>query len=66
MPVPDETRRTKQRMERSNVESVMVAGQFRKWQGQLLGHDMDKLRRELEESRDYVFEKAGVEQDLFA
>jgi 5-methylthioadenosine/S-adenosylhomocysteine deaminase len=44
----------------------MVAGQIRKWQGQLLGHDVEKLRRELEESRDYIFEKAGVEHDLFA
>ena len=34
--------------------------------GQLLGHDMTKLRRELEQSRDYIFEKAGVQQDLFA
>jgi cytosine/adenosine deaminase-related metal-dependent hydrolase len=53
-------------MDRSNVDTVMVAGKIRKWQGQLLGHDMDKLRRELEESRDYIFEKAGVSQDLFA
>lgn len=53
-------------MDRSNVDTVMVAGQIRKWQGQLLGHDMEKLRRELEASRDYIFEKAGVEQDLFA
>lgn len=53
-------------MDRSNVDTVMVAGKIRKWQGQLLGHDMDKLRRELEESRDYIFEKAGVAHDLFA
>ena len=53
-------------MDRSNVDTVMVAGQIRKWQGQLLGHDMVKLRRELEQSRDYIFEKAGVRQDLFA
>jgi 5-methylthioadenosine/S-adenosylhomocysteine deaminase len=53
-------------MDRTNVDTVMVAGQIRKWQGQLLGHDVAKLRRELEESRDYIFEKAGVEHDLFA
>ncbi len=53
-------------MDRSNVDTVMVAGKIRKWQGQLLGHDMDKLRHELEESRDYIFEKAGVQHDLFA
>ncbi|SMX44569.1 amidohydrolase family protein [Maliponia aquimaris] len=53
-------------MDRSNVDTVMVAGKIRKWQGQLLGHDLAKLRRELEESRDYIFEKAGVQHDLFA
>jgi 5-methylthioadenosine/S-adenosylhomocysteine deaminase len=53
-------------MDRTNVDTVMVAGQIRKWQGQLLGHDVEKLRRELEESRDYIFEKAGVQHDLFA
>ncbi|MBF9030093.1 amidohydrolase family protein [Rhodobacterales bacterium HKCCE3408] len=53
-------------MDRTNVDTVMVAGQIRKWQGKLLGHDLDKLRRELEESRDYIFDKAGVAKDLFA
>lgn len=53
-------------MDRSNVDTVMVAGQIRKWRGELLGHDMDKLRRELEQSRDYIFEKSGVDRDLFA
>ncbi|MDU8912314.1 amidohydrolase family protein [Aestuariicoccus sp. MJ-SS9] len=53
-------------MDRTNVDTVMVAGKIRKWQGQLLGHDIDKLRSELEQSRDYIFEKAGVQHDLFA
>lgn len=53
-------------MDRSNVDTVMVAGKIRKYNGQLLGHDMEKLGRELAASRDYIFEKAGVEQDLFA
>ncbi len=53
-------------MDRSNVDTVMVAGQIRKWQGKLLGHDMAKLGTELAASRDYIFEKAGIEQDLFA
>ncbi len=52
-------------MERSNVESVMVAGQFRKWQGQLLGHDIAALRNRIVASRDRLFAAAGVEQDLF-
>lgn len=52
-------------MERSNVSTVICAGQVRKWQGAMLGHDIDKLRAELEASRDYLLDKAGMEQDLF-
>jgi hypothetical protein len=53
-------------MDRTNVETVIVAGNIRKWQGQLLDVDVDKLRRDLENSRDYVFSKAGIPQDLFS
>lgn len=53
-------------MDRSNVDTVMVAGQILKWRGQMLGHDMAKLRGDLELSRDYLFEKAGIAHDLFA
>ncbi len=52
-------------MERSNVETVIVAGKVRKWKGRLLDFDLSGLRRELEASRDYLFEAAGVPQDLF-
>src|SRR5262249_5548998 len=52
-------------MERSNVETVIVAGKVRKWQGRLLDVDLAKLRAELEASRDYLFEAAGVQADLF-
>jgi len=53
-------------MDRSNVDTVMVAGKILKWRGQMLGHDMTKLRGDLELSRDYLFEKAGFQHDLFA
>lgn len=53
-------------MERSNVESVIVAGAVRKWQGQLLDVDLQRLRTQLEESRDHLFAAAGIERDLFA
>ena len=53
-------------MERTNVETVIVAGKIRKWKGQLLDVDVDKLRRDLENSRDYIFNKAGIAQDLFS
>ena len=52
-------------MERSNVDTVIVAGKVRKWRGALLDTDLPELRRELEASRDYLFEAAGVSRDLF-
>lgn len=51
-------------MERSNVEAVMVAGKFRKWNGALLDVHVDKVLAELEASRDGLFERAGIPQDL--
>ena len=53
-------------MDRTNVETVIVAGKIRKWQGRLLDVDLRRLRRQLEASRDFIFSAAGVEQDLFA
>ena len=52
-------------MDRSNVETVIVAGKVRKWKGRLLDVDLAGLRSQLEASRDYIFQAAGVAQDLF-
>lgn len=52
-------------MERNNVETVLVAGEIKKWQGNLVKVDIDHLRQKLEASRDYLFKAAGIEQDLF-
>ncbi|MFN3687270.1 amidohydrolase family protein [Salinarimonas sp.] len=52
-------------MERSNVDTVMVAGRVLKWRGRLLGHDLAGLRSRLEASRDFLFEAAEVPRDLF-
>ena len=52
-------------MDRSNVSTVLCAGQIKKWRGAILGHDIDKLRSELGASRDYVFAAARIAQDLF-
>jgi cytosine/adenosine deaminase-related metal-dependent hydrolase len=54
-----------QMMERSNVETVIVAGKIRKWKGKLLDANLNKLRRDLEDSRDYIFSAAGRPQNLF-
>jgi cytosine/adenosine deaminase-related metal-dependent hydrolase len=52
-------------MDRTNVETVIVAGKVRKWKGRLLDVDLANLRSQLEDSRDYIFAAAGVKQDLF-
>jgi cytosine/adenosine deaminase-related metal-dependent hydrolase len=59
-------------MDRTNVETVIVAGKVRKWKKRLLGVDLPRLRRQLEASRDYIFATARhpftgqqVRQDLF-
>jgi 5-methylthioadenosine/S-adenosylhomocysteine deaminase len=52
-------------MERSNVSTVLCAGQIKKWRGEVVGYDIPKLRAELDASRDYVFAAAGIERDLF-
>src|SRR5213078_30877 len=52
-------------MDRTNVETVMVAGKVRKWKGRLLDVDLPRLRSQLEASRDFIFAKSGVPQNLF-
>ena len=52
-------------MDRTNVETVIVAGKIRKWKGQLLDVNLSRLRSQLEASRDFLFDAAGVEQSLF-
>jgi 5-methylthioadenosine/S-adenosylhomocysteine deaminase len=52
-------------MDRGNVETVLVAGKIRKWKGRMLDVDLNRLRRELEDSRDYLFTAAHIAQDLF-
>jgi cytosine/adenosine deaminase-related metal-dependent hydrolase len=48
-------------MDRTNVETVIVAGKIRKWRGQLLDNvtgeplDLAPLRKQLEASRDFLF-----------
>jgi 5-methylthioadenosine/S-adenosylhomocysteine deaminase len=54
-----------QMMERSNVETVIVAGKVRKWKGQLLDVNLSQLRSQLEDSRDRIFRAANVPQNLF-
>ncbi len=52
-------------MDRTNVETVIVAGKVRKWKGKLLDVNLGRLRRDLENSRDFIYSAAGVPQNLF-
>ena len=52
-------------MDRTNVETVIVAGKIRKWKGKLVDVDLNRLRQQLESSRDYIFSAAGIPQNLF-
>jgi hypothetical protein len=47
-------------MERSNVSTVLCAGQTKKWRGAIVGYDIPTLRAEVTASRDYVFAAAGI------
>jgi 5-methylthioadenosine/S-adenosylhomocysteine deaminase len=55
-----------QAADRSNVDSVMIGGRFRKRRGQIVGLDMTKLKRIVEESRRYLFAAINYKEDLFA
>jgi len=52
-------------MDRSNVETVIVAGKIRKWKGELLDVDVDLLRTELAATRDFLYNATGVPQNPF-
>jgi cytosine/adenosine deaminase-related metal-dependent hydrolase len=52
-------------MERSNVDTVIVAGRIRKWRGALVDVNWPRLRVAIEASRDYLLQAAGVQRELF-
>ena len=55
-----------QAVERSDVDTVMVAGQLRKRAGKLLDVDLDKLTAEIGASRDHLLDVSGYRSELFA
>jgi 5-methylthioadenosine/S-adenosylhomocysteine deaminase len=54
-----------QAVERSDVDTVMVAGQLRKRSGKLIGVDVEKLSAEVSASRDYLLKASGYQTNLF-
>lgn len=43
-----------------NIEAVLVGGTPRKWEGQLVGEDIDALRDEVTRSRDHITERVAA------
>ncbi|MHC2299727.1 amidohydrolase family protein [Rhizobium mongolense] len=54
-----------QAVARSDVDTVMVAGEIRKRGGKLVGADLIKLTADVTASRAYLMEKSGYRPDLF-
>ena len=50
-------------MDTSNVDTVLIAGKVVKQGGRLVGVDLARIRREAEQSRDYIAGKAGWGND---
>ena len=51
-------------MDTSNVDTVFIAGKLMKWKGELVSVDMRRIRRLVEQSRDYVVAQAGWPRTL--
>jgi cytosine/adenosine deaminase-related metal-dependent hydrolase len=47
--------------ESRNIDMVFVAGRPRKWQGKLVGQDIDALRTMVRDSRDYIASRVGFD-----
>ena len=65
MPVNNAVGTIVQAVERSDVDTVMVAGKIRKHGGKLVGTDLIKLSADITASRDHLLEKSGYHLDRF-
>jgi cytosine/adenosine deaminase-related metal-dependent hydrolase len=49
-----------------NIDTVIIGGRIRKLRGRMIGVNMEKFRQLADESRNYLFEKAGFKLDIFS
>ena len=49
-----------------NVDAVFIGGRLRKWDGAIVGVDMDRLRELAYASREYLTDKAGIDVPVIA
>jgi 5-methylthioadenosine/S-adenosylhomocysteine deaminase len=54
-----------QAVERSDIDTVMVAGELRKRGGKLVGVDIAKLTADITASRDFLLEASGYRPEMF-
>jgi 5-methylthioadenosine/S-adenosylhomocysteine deaminase len=52
-------------MDTSNVEHVFIGGKVAKWQGKLVGVDLNHLQREIEKSRDGLLARTNQMHNVF-
>lgn len=52
-------------MDTSNVDTVLIGGKIMKRQGKLVGVDLRRIQREVQQSRDYIVAKAGWAKTIF-
>jgi len=51
-------------MSPGHVETVFIDGKVKKWRGNLVGADMSRILRSMQEARDRVLRRAGFEANL--
>jgi len=49
-----------------NIDTVIIGGRVRKLRGRMMGVNMEKFRQLADESRSYLFAKAGYKLDIFS
>ena len=49
-----------------NIDTVIIGGKVRKLRGKMMGVNMERFRRLADESRNYLFSKAGYKLDIFS
>ena len=49
-----------------NVDTVFIAGKVKKWRGNLVGVDVARVLRMVQEARDGVMRRANFKIDLFS
>ena len=55
-----------QAADRGNVDTVIIGGRVRKYQGKVVGLDTMRLKAMVEESRSHLFTAVGYQPDVFA